>query len=441
MASSLIENLLGEDLETRMPYLLAQFPEHTEDSIRDLAQYDPSGQAKFITWILRVLRQQGGGLTPEAGQQVRSALERFNRVKNYPMFQGKKDINQYTDFEDLFATMAEAEQVMSKAEQVKKGMERVAQWKDYTLWRVNNAAAAKKFAQNSSLCFCDEPHATNYTVAQQGQPRTGPPLFGVTKGNDKVAALHPNSNQYHDMQNRPVSGELRRAVLRLAKLSGDPKLSAWYAGEYEKAIQQVNMARQQRYRERRQRALKNFNRQGIATLGELEGYRLLSVKRSAPMALPLVPEKEREDFNPVLMLTDAEGNVVAFIDAAMGRAVDPQGNQLAGDLAALAGRAFKDYIPEVISPFMRDFMQNPDRYEERFQQRLDEIHRSFVRDRERGWTSPRTGKRYPPITAEEAEQRWEVALPKFEEELRKGWPGLPLRLPGIGMMRVLGHQD
>ena len=206
MASSLIENLLGEDLETRMPYLLAQFPEHTEDSIRDLAQYDPSGQAKFITWILRVLRQQGGGLTPEAGQQVRSALERFNRVKNYPMFQGKKDINQYTDFEDLFATMAEAEQVMSKAEQVKKGMERVAQWKDYTLWRVNNAAAAKKFAQNSSLCFCDEPHATNYTVAQQGQPRTGPPLFGVTKGNDKVAALHPNSNQYHDMQNRPVSG-------------------------------------------------------------------------------------------------------------------------------------------------------------------------------------------------------------------------------------------
>lgn len=440
MASYLIEYLLGEDLNSRMPHLLAQFPQQTEDSIRDLAQYDPSGQAKFITWILRVLRDQGGGLTPEAGQQVRSALERFNRVKNYPMFQGKKDINQYADFEELFAAMADAEQVLSKAEQVKKGMERVTQWKDYTLWRINNAAAAKKFAQNSSLCFCDEPHATNYTVGQQGLPRTGPPLFGITKGNEKVAALHPNSNQYHDMQNRPVSGELRRAALHLARLSGDPKLNAWYQGEYENAIQQVNLARQRRYRERRQQALKNFNRQGIATLGDFEGYRLLSVKRSAPMALPLIPEKEREDTNPVLMLTGPEGNVVALIDAAMGRAIDPQGNQLEGDLAALAGRAFKDYIPEVISPFMREYLQNPRQYEANFQRRMEQIHTNFVRDRERGFTSQRTGTRYPPITTEEAEQRWELKLPEFERELRKGWPGMPLRLPSIGMMRVLGYQ-
>ena len=93
----LVHQLLGEDLESRLPLLLQQFPEHTEDSIRALGAYDP-GNGKYITWILRILRSLNQNtLTPEMGQQIRQSLVEFERAKRLPSFSGRKDINQYTD--------------------------------------------------------------------------------------------------------------------------------------------------------------------------------------------------------------------------------------------------------------------------------------------------------------------------------------------------------
>lgn len=419
-----------------MPYLLAQFPEHTEDSIRDLAQYDPSGQAKYITWILKTLRDQGGGLTAEAGANLRSALERFNRVKNYPAFQGKKDINQYTSFDELFTTLAQAEDVLSHAERAKKGTEKVTTWKDYTLWRINTAAAAKKFAQNSSLCFCDEPHATNYTVSQPGQPRTGPPLFGVTKGDQKVAALHPNSQQYHDMRNQQVSGELRRAVLHLARQSGDPKLRQWYDSQLEFAVQQVKQARERRAQERRRAMLRNFNRAGRAPLGEVEGYHVVSAQRQQ---VAMLPQEARDGHQPILLLTTPNGHIAALVDAEKGLGIDAQGNQLEGELAAVAGRALREWIPEVSGGFAQAFVNSRQQYTRHFEELRRQLRDRFIDERVHGYTDPRNGVYNPPITREQAQERWATNEQRFTQALLRG--SVRLRIPGIGFMRVLGYDE
>lgn len=430
-AEQFVEHLLLEDIESRMPHLLAQFPEHTEDSIRDLAVYDPSG-GKYITWILKTIRQ-AGPLTPEAGQRVRQNLERFDKVKRVAEFTGRKDINQYTDFDDLNAAMAEASTVMSKREQ-EQSLRRIATYKDYSLYQITTEQAAKKFAQNSSLCFVGDVYAKRYVTEQ-------PPLFGVFKGKEPVAALHPFSGQYHNMQNRKLDGPLKRVVLHLVRASREPSLQAYYERELQSAIEQVRLARIRRARERRQRMLQDFNEAGMAPLGEIEGYQLFSVRRTAGLVSALVPEKERADENPVLVMMMPDGRISAMVDAAMGRAVDSAGNQLEPDTAALVGQAFEEFIPEVISPFVREYMGAPNLYNERFEHRMEALHRSFVRDRQNGWTSPKTGVRYDPISEEEAEQRWEIAQPRFEAELRKGWPQLAIRLPSIGMMRVLGYDE
>lgn len=420
-----------------MPYLLAQFPEHTEDSIRDLAQYDPSGQAKYITWILKTLRDQGGGLTPEAGANLRSALERFNRVKNYPAFQGKKDINQYTSFDELFTTLADAEQVMSHAERAKKGIEKVTTWKDYTLWRINTSAAAQKFAQNSRLCFCDEPHSTNYTVDQPGQPRTGPPLFGVTQGNEKVAALHPNSQQYHDMQNRPVTGDLRRAVLHLARLSGDPKLRQWYDSQLEFAVQQVKQARERRAQERRRRMVRAFDQTGRALLEEGDGYQFMSARRDTVVAL--LPDDARNGNQPVLIVVTPENQIAALVDAENGVGIDAQREQLETEFASLIGRHLRPWIKEVTGGIAQAFVANVNEYTRRFEQMMTQLRDRFVDERVHGYTDPRTGVYAPPIPRPQAQERWNNRELSFKNALLKG--SVRLRMPGIGFMRVLGYDE
>jgi hypothetical protein len=434
-----LPRLLGEDLETRMPHLLAQFPEHTEDSIRDLAQYDPSGQAKFITWILRVLRETGAGMTPERGQWVRTALEQFNRIKNYPDFQGKKDINQYANFDELVYTMDEARQLQSK-KQKEQSVEKITTWKDYTLWQIMTPAAAIKFAQNTGLCFCAEPHATNYTI-----PVTvggGPPLYGVTKGADKVGALHPNSQQFHDMQNRPIAGELKRAVLHLCKKSGASKLLAWYQSKVNEATAALRVARARRAAERRRQLLGTLERaHPTVFLGRYGEYEAVAALPTAPQVTARLKEWRRALEMPVLALANAAGEYDVVLDLAAGNATNALGQQLSDEQADSAAEALEDYIKD--DPRLREYIGDPGLYQQRFDALLANVHTNFVAERVRGYTSPANGLHYPAIPAAAAEAKWEAKEPAFIEAFqdgvmmqRDGRP-FPRGVPSVGLMKVL----
>lgn len=420
-----VDNLL-EDLESRMPYLVAQYPEHTEDSIRKLAPYDP-GNGKYMAWILKSMREFGA-ISPEYGAGLRQDLERFEQVKRLSNYTGRKDINQFGSFDDLHAEMEQAKDLMSRGEQ-ERSLRRIATYKDYTLYRITTEQAAKKFAQNSALCFVGDYYARRYVTEQ-------PPLFGVMQGGQAVAALHPQSDQYKDMRNRPVEGDLKRTVLRLAKASHEPVLLAYYEQEFRRAVAQAKAARVRRAQERRRAMLRNFNRAGRAPLGEAEGYQLFAVRRNRIEAL--LPEDAREGNQPVLLVVAPSGEIVALVDAEKGKGLDGHGNQLEGEAAALAGRVLRDWLPEVTVGFAKEVVFNAQRYAEQHALILQQLHDRFMDERLHGFTDPRNGIYRPPITRQEALQRWEVALPKFEEALLSGH--VKLQLPGIGFARVAGFE-
>jgi len=432
---------VDEDLNSRMPYLVAQFPEFDEATIRDLGRYDPSSQAKFITWILRVLRDTSG-LDTFNGERVRGALEQFNRIKNYPDFQGKKDINQYANFDELVYTMDEAAQLKSK-KQKQQSIEKITTWKDYTLWLISTPDAAKKFAQHSSLCFCDDPHATNYTVGQAHNPRSGPPLYGVTKGNDKVAALHPNSQQYHDMQNRPLSGDLKRAVLHLCKTSGNPKLLAWYNSKLSEVTAQLQAARQRRAQERRRQTLRSLgeNRPTVL-LGRYGDFDAVVAQPNAPAVSAHLKEWRRTVDQPVFALRPAEGGPVQIIvDLAAGMAKGADGQPLTDQQAEVVAEALEGYIED--DDRLRGFIRNPREYQERFDSLMANVHTNFVNERVRGYTSPANGIHYPGVSQQEAEARWQAKAAAFAEVFRDGkllnLDGTPFSrgVPGVSLMKVL----
>lgn len=411
--------------------MLAQFPEHDEDSIRWLATYDPT-DAKYLTWILTVLRREGGGLTPEAGEELRRNLERFERVKRLPGFLGSRDINQYRTFEDFNREMATASQLMSRSEQ-EKTLKKLATYNDYTLFRILTEPAAKKFAQNTGLCFVGDYYARRYIVEQ-------PPLYGVYKGKERVAALHPPSNQYHDMNNRPISGELRRAVRHLARRSREPLLVAWYTSEIEKVKEQIRQRRIERRREQRRALLRRAAfRNGVSELGEHAGHTLLAFMPSHGRVLAFLPEARRETHDPVLVMEDGAGVIEAVVDPYEGTALDAQGQQLEGGLARVAGAAFEGFVDDVAPPWLKRIAREPREYRRNFDYLVEQIHERFIAERINGYTDPRNRRRYDPITQEEAEQRWNAFEPRMVAELRKGSPRL--RLPGIGMARMLGYTE
>ena len=55
---------------------------------------------------------------------------------------------------------------------------------------------------------------------------------------------------------------------------------------------------------------------------------------------------------------------------------------------------------------------------------LDEIHQRFVREKIEGYKNPKTGQQTPPVTPEEAEQRWQMAAPTFRRILKYPKPAL-----------------
>jgi len=48
---------------------------------------------------------------------------------------------------------------------------------------------------------------------------------------------------------------------------------------------------------------------------------------------------------------------------------------------------------------------------------MDKLHQRFVDERVEGWVNPETGEQLPPVTREEAEQRWQKVRALFAKTL------------------------
>jgi len=178
-AESIVDRLL-EDLESKMSYLVKQF-DLPEETIRRVADIDPTPEKTYISWLLR---RYASGLVAEVadGPTLRDALLLFHNKKNRRGFVGSKDIMSYATVPDLL-TMAAANQT--------DGMEVVRTHGDLQLRHVTTPDAARTLAIGLGKSF-NERTTKWCTIALDMAAKyiKEGPLYVVVKGTASYAQVH-----------------------------------------------------------------------------------------------------------------------------------------------------------------------------------------------------------------------------------------------------------
>lgn len=175
-AGTLVDWLLEEVSDAKAAFLANQFSLPVE-TVRDLAQYDPS-DGKCLTWIIKQVRS--GGLNfPEDGEKVRQTLAQFRQLAAKPAFTGEKDINRYASLADLTAAVNANSAVRTKGDQKRsaemQGCQLLKDEGEFKLYKVTTAEAAAKLFRNTKWCIRDPEYfnayeSTFYYVERNGKP-------------------------------------------------------------------------------------------------------------------------------------------------------------------------------------------------------------------------------------------------------------------------------
>lgn len=238
-AQEIVEHLLDlvEDLNAKMPLLLQQFTEFTEEQIREMAQADPSPQADYITWLLRLRRRNAWD---GATEPVRSYLTRFEEIKRarFNGYQGQRDINQFRSVEELGQTMEANQMAGTRKERKEKGAKQVSKAGDLTTFQMLTSDAAVKFAigkgtpENPQTRWCTSARATAQNYMDQG------PLFVTMKGSDPYVQIHFASNQAKNVSDVEINPAVAKEV---APAYADPEFDKfWSKFEYRPTGWSVN---------------------------------------------------------------------------------------------------------------------------------------------------------------------------------------------------------
>ena len=201
------ESLLVEGIDEKIPKLLNLVDNRVEDKetyIRWAAEtFDPSKNASYITWILRMLKK-GVLAGEEDGQKVKDRLTQLEELKRKPQFpKDKRDINSYKTYGDLAETLDEFAGVKTKGEMKRGAMEEGIQFVDsstgkegsgISLYIVTTEEAGAKYFRETEWCVKDPRYFNQYN----------PPYYFFTKDGQPKTLLHLDSNQCMDVRDRPT---------------------------------------------------------------------------------------------------------------------------------------------------------------------------------------------------------------------------------------------
>jgi len=201
------ESLLVEGIDEKIPKLLNLVDNRVEDKetyIRWAAEtFDPSKNASYITWILRMLKK-GVLAGEEDGQKVKDRLTQLEELKRKPQFpKDKRDINSYKTYGDLAETLDEFAGVKTKGEMKRGAMEEGIQFiasstgkegSGISLYIVTTEEAGAKYFRETEWCVKDPRYFNQYN----------PPYYFFTKDGQPKTLLHLDSNQCMDVRDRPT---------------------------------------------------------------------------------------------------------------------------------------------------------------------------------------------------------------------------------------------
>lgn len=160
---SMYDELFEEGIEEKIPKLLNFVPgnvENKEEYILWAANtFDPTKNASYITWILRMLKK-GVLAGEEDGPKVKERLTQFSELKRKPQFPtDKRDINSFKTYGDLAEVIDEFSGIQTKGEQIRaareEGIEFIDQLGDTKLYIVTTPEAGAKYFRNTDWCVKD----------------------------------------------------------------------------------------------------------------------------------------------------------------------------------------------------------------------------------------------------------------------------------------------
>ena len=196
--------LYQEDVQNKLPVLLKQFPNFTENDIMSIAEYDPTGKTgKYVPWMLK-LASKGNITFPEDGPKVKEGLEQFLVQYKSSEFTGSKDINSYKTFGDLAETLDENEGVASKTltKKIKQeqGVDIIYNKRAYKIFKITTKEAAAKLCRHTKWCIKDTRYSIHYL--NRG------PLYMITKNQEPYILFHFETGSIKDVYDRPISREM-----------------------------------------------------------------------------------------------------------------------------------------------------------------------------------------------------------------------------------------
>lgn len=206
--ATLYYQILEEGIEEKIPKLLQLVRPDIEDKenyIRWAAEtFDPSKNAAYITWILRMLKK-GVIVGEEDAQKVQERLTQFEELKKKPQFpKDKRDINAYKNYGDLAETLDEFQGIKTKGEMKREAQEEGIQFmgssggregSGISLYIVTSDEAGAKHFRNTDWCVKDPRYFNNY----------GPPYYYFTENGQPRTLLHLDSQQCMDVRDRPTN--------------------------------------------------------------------------------------------------------------------------------------------------------------------------------------------------------------------------------------------
>ena len=204
--SNLYYNLLEEGLDEKIPKLLPLVSLSVSDKeayIRDAAaKYDPTPNAAYISWILRMLKQNKLG---DDGEEIKNTLLAFDRLKQKPNFpKDKRDVNAYKSYDDLTSTVDQFRDLTTKGELKKRAREQGIDFIEsskgeegvgYSLYIVTSEEAAAKHFRTTEWCVKDP----KFFVSQE------PPYFYFTLNDKPHTLMSLGSGQCRDVNDRTRS--------------------------------------------------------------------------------------------------------------------------------------------------------------------------------------------------------------------------------------------
>ena len=232
---------LHETLKGKMALLIQQFPEYTAEQIEQMAEADPTSprRADYITWLLRLRRQNAWDGTPEI---VRPLLARFVEIKaaNWAGYEGERDISRFTSIDELNQALEANKNVATKKQKADTGAKKLKQEGDLTLWQMLNGLSARRFAVGKGTVNAPQTLWCTIAVDTAYNNYILPPggLFTVTKAGEPYAQVCFGSPQAKNIQNRDISTELAKEI---APLFSDPMFDdRWSTYDYRPTGWEVN---------------------------------------------------------------------------------------------------------------------------------------------------------------------------------------------------------